>query len=121
MSKASRRDSILSQVGVLAQEPATMPGSDGPVDILVREMTGTQGRQFEILLATNAPAPIGYLLQVSIVDPESNELIFEEADREALEQLGVAGLNPVLKIAQRMNGITQADIDKAKQSLLSAP
>jgi hypothetical protein len=118
---SGRREAILSRVGRLAEEEATMPGPDGPIDVIVRELTGTQSREFEAAIAVKAPAPLGFLLQMCLVDPDTKELLFEPADRVVLESLGMAGLKPIVEIAQRLSGLTEADVEKAKQSLLNAP
>ena len=115
------RNSILSRVGVLQIKEATMPGEAGDEPILVRELTGKQSREFEEMIARRAPAPLGFLLQLSIIDPTTKELVFEPADREALEALGISALKPVVAIAQELNGISDADIEKAKEFLLATP
>ncbi len=122
VSAADRRAAILGQAGKLEERPSTLPGPDGTkVDVLVREMTGAQAKEFELAVAREAPDVAGYMLQISLVDPETHELLFEPADRANLEALGIAGLNPVLKLIQELNGITEADVEKAKARLTKAP
>lgn len=98
-----------------------MPGKDGPVTVLVRELTGKLAQTFEIMAAKGTGYPMGFLLQQSIIDPETKQLIFEDGDRQALEELGVAGLKSIMLIAQELNGISDEDISKAKSDLLRAP
>jgi hypothetical protein len=121
LTAADRRSAILGRAGQLEERATTMPGPDGPVDILVREMTGKQAKDFEMAAARGAADLGGYMLQISIVDPDTHELIFEPADRANLEALGITGLNPVLKLIQSLNGMTEEDVEKARQSLLRAP
>jgi|ERR1700682_1668750 len=122
LSPADRRAAILARAGKRETRPSTLLGLDGEkIDVLVRELTGAEAREFEIAVAKDIPAPIGYLLQMSLVDPETKELLFEPADREALESLGIGGLNPSLKVAAELNGLSDADIAKAKASLRLAP
>lgn len=125
MTQAERRQAILSMVGHRETRETTMPGPDGPIPILVRELTAEEATAYERLAAkaTKVPGiPIGgILLQMSIADPESGELLFEVADREALDKLGIAGLSPALKLAQELNGVSDADVAKARESLAPAP
>jgi hypothetical protein len=120
-ASSSRREQILSRVGVLAERASTLPGPDGDVDVVVRELTGKQSREFEEAVAKGADAPLGFLLQMCLVDPDTKEPLFEPADRVALEGLGMAGLKPLVLIAQELSGLSEADLEKAKQSLLNAP
>jgi hypothetical protein len=117
----SRRERILSRVGHLSTEPAVLPGPDGDENVLVRELTGKQAREFETAVGRGADAPLGFLLQQSLVDPETNELLFEPADRVTLEALGMSILKPIVLIAQRLSGLSDDDVEKAKQSLLNGP
>src|SRR5579859_7806227 len=116
---ATRREQILAMVGKLAEEPAQMPGSDGPVDILVRELTGSQSAAFEGLVAKGGDNILGFLLQNVICDPETKALIFEPADRALLQELGFTSLKPIVEIAQRQSGLSAEDLEKAKQDLVA--
>lgn len=121
-SNGRLRESILSRVGSLKEIDTTMPGKDGVDEpIILRELTGKQSRMFEEMVQKPGSAPLGFLLQLSIVDPSTKELAFGSADREALEALGISILKPVVKLAQSLNGITDADVEAAKRNLLNAP
>jgi len=119
-SRADRRAAILGLAGKLDTEPAVFPGPDGPIDVLVRELSGEQAREWEVAVAKHAPSTIGFLLQLSVIDPVDNLPIFEVADRQTLEAIGISKLNPVLKLAQKLNGISDSDIEQAKRDLLAA-
>jgi len=118
---STRREQILQMAGKLAEEPAQMPGPDGPVDIIVREMTGSQSQTFEMSVARGLENVLGYLLQNVIVDPDSHELMFDAGDRAALQELGMAALKPIVEIAQRQSGLSVKDLEQAKRNLLKAP
>lgn len=114
----SKRDSILQRVGKREMLPAQMPGSDGElIDVLVQELTGTEAELFESATAAGAANTLGMLVQLSVVDPETKELLFEPADRSALQQLGMKALKPVIEIANALSGVTVADIQKAQAFL----
>jgi hypothetical protein len=117
----SARERILSRRGSLKEETAWLPGPDGEtIPVIVRELTGKQAAEFELALARDTAAPMGLLLQMCLIDPETKTQMFEVADREALEDLGWASLQPIVVIAQRQSGLSAEDIEKAKRDLLRA-
>lgn len=113
----SRRDDILAMHGKLKELPATMPGQNGDVDILVREFSGREAQDVETALSQQRPNTLGMLLQLAIVDPDTKERLFEVGDRAMLEELGMTGLKPVIENIQRLSGITAEDVEKLKQNL----
>lgn len=121
LTPAERRAAILGLSGQREYEPAVLPGPDGPIDVLVRELTGTEAKDWEIAVSRGAEWTFGYLLQLSLVDPETKDLLFEPADRQMLEGIGVSKLKPIGLIAQRLSGLSDEDVEKAKRSLLNAP
>lgn len=121
LSAAERRAAILGQHGKREEEPAVLPGPAGPVDVLVRELMGEEAQAFEEAAAVGSPVALGMLLQLALVDPDEKTLLFEVADREMLQQLGMLGLKPILLIIQRQSGTSDEDIAKAKKSLRKAP
>jgi len=116
-----KREQILQMVGVLKEEPAKMPGPDGPVDVLLREMTGKEAEEFEQALDKKTPNTLGRLLQTSIYDPETKERLFQPADRAALEELGMTALKPILEKIKKVSAISKADVEKLKANLKTTP
>lgn len=96
------------------RKPAVYPTDDGDVDVVVRELTAEEAGEFEMASARGAPNALGMLLQLSIEDPETQQLLFEVTDRGVLQTLGVLGLKDTLLLIKEMSGITDADIEKAK-------
>lgn len=115
-----RRRAILARAGIREERPVTMPGDAGPVEVVVRELLGTEAQQFEIATAKGSPTAMGFLLQMSIADPETHELLFDPADREALQSQGMSSLRHVLEVIKELNGIDDKDLEKAMQALKAA-
>lgn len=119
-SRAERRAAILAQAGVRQTKPTTIPGPDGPVAVLVRELLAQEARDFEVANAKGSPNALGMLLQLSIADvDEPHDLLFEPTDRGTLQELGVFGLKEALELIQKLSGVTDEDISKARQSLVA--
>lgn len=118
---SSRRERILSHAGQRQRRPTKMKFNDDEVDVVVRELTGVEAQRWEFAVAGKVPNTLGLLLQMSIEEPDTGELMFEPADRENLQVLGVMSLKPVVDLSAVLSGISQEDIDRAKQSLLTAP
>lgn len=122
MSAESKRQAILQMVGKLAEEEAEMPGPDGPVKVIVRELTGQQSQAFEEATRLKRPNTLGMLLQMVIHDTEdAKDTIFGPADRAVLEELGMTTLKPIVEIAMRQSGLRQEDVERAKQDLAKTP
>lgn len=118
-SRADRRAAILGLAGVRQTRPTTIPGPDGPVPVLVRELLAQEARDFEIATAKGSPNALGMLLQLSIADvDEPHDLLFESTDRGTLQELGVFGLKEALELIQALSGVTDEDLAKARQSLV---
>lgn len=113
----ARRDQILAMHGKLKELPAQLPGPDGPVDVIVREMQGREAQDFEEALAQKRPNTLGMLIQLAVVDPDTHERMFEVGDRQMLEELGMTGLKPVIETIQSLAGITSEDLEKLKANL----
>lgn len=122
MSAETKRASILSMVGKLAEEEAEMPGAEGPVKVIVRELTGAQAQAFELAATAKRPNTLGMLLQMVIRDTdEPKDNIFGPADRAVLEELSMTSLKPIVDIAMRQSGLNEAELIKAKQDLVTTP
>ena len=122
MSAESKRQAILQMVGRLAEEEAEMPGPEGPVKVIVRELTGQQSQAFEQSVASKRPNTLGLLLQMVIHDNEEpKDFLFGPADRGVLEELGMTSLKPIVEIAMRQSGLRGEDIERAKQDLVTTP
>lgn len=121
MSTESLRQSILAMAGRLAEQEAEMPGPEGPVKVIVRELTGRESQVFQMSVRAGKPNTLGMLLCMVVRDPETKDLVFGPADRAAVEELGVTALNPLAEIVAKMNGLTDADVEKAKEGLAPTP
>lgn len=113
----SRRDQILAMHGVLKEVEAEMPGPDGAVKIIVRELIGRDAQEFESAQQNNRPNQLGMLLQLSIVDPDTKERLFEVGDRAILEELGMTTLKPVIEKIMGLLGVTAEELEKIKANL----
>lgn len=112
-SRTDRRGAILAQAGKLEERPAVFFGQD----VLVRELTAKQAREFQDAISNGNSYPIGYLLEMALIDPETREPLFEATDRQALEDLGMRELRPVLVVIKEQSGIDDDDLQKATQGL----
>lgn len=122
MSVETKRASILAMVGKLAEQEAEMPSPDGPVKIVVRELTGQQSQAFEEAVRLKRPNTLGMLLQMVIHDSEDpKDTIFGPADRAVLEELGMTTLKPIVEIAMHQSGLSDEDVKRAKQDLATTP
>lgn len=118
ISRTDRRAAILALAGVRQTKPTTIPGPDGPVAVVIRELLASEARDFELAAAKGSPNALGLLLQMSIADiEEPHELLFEPTDRGTLQSLGVFGLKEALELMQELSGVTDDDLAKARQSL----
>jgi len=122
MSAENKRQAILQMVGKLAEEEAEMPGPDGPVKVLVRELTGAESQSFEQAVRDKKPNTLGMLLQMVIHDTDDDKAnIFSAADRAVLEELGMTTLKPIVEIAMKQSGLSEKDVARAKQDLSTTP
>jgi len=116
---ASRRAAILASNEVL-REPFTWAGQQ----VEIRSITGAD----RIVIAERSVDEQGRsmvirsypdLIIAATYDPESDEKIFEPADREALMQLPAHRLEKAAQIALRLAGLTEEAAEKAGKD--SAP
>lgn len=115
------RDSILQMAGRLAEEEAHLPTPEGPAKVILRELTAGEAQAFETAVRNKAQNLLGFLIQMTVRDPETHELVFQPADRGAIEELGMTALKPLATIITRMSGLSEAEVEKAKQDLQTTP
>lgn len=102
----------------LKREIVNVPEWGG--DVIVSEMDGTTRDRFEFTIATrdtegkvsNARAK---LVAYCVVD-EAGERIFSDEDIASLGKLPSVLLTRIAKIAQRLNGLTSADVIEAEKN-----
>jgi hypothetical protein len=115
---------ILSREAILAAsdlktETVAVPEWGG--DVLVGVMTGEARDAWEQSLVVregsrtkaNMQNVRARLVAATVVDEEGKRL-FSDADAEALGAKSAAALDRVCKVAQRLNGMTDADLEEAK-------
>lgn len=114
------RDQILNKPDLLT-EVVSVPEWGG--DVMVKAITGAQRDQYEASLFAGAKNTRNYtnirakLVAISIVDEKTEKPLFSLGDIEALGNKSAAGLDKVFTVAQRLSGLTQADVDElAKNS-----
>lgn len=121
MSKLLTREAIL-QAKDLPYEDVAVPEWGGVVR--VRALTGAERDRFEAsiveqrgkgaprLNTTNIRAK---LVALTVVDENGNR-IFTDDDVEALGRKSAAALNRVFEVAQRLSGLTQADMEELEKN-----
>lgn len=104
------------------------PVPEWGVDVGIRRMTGKERDEFDLLLSDPARQEDdrlrdqrgikGRLLILTLVDPDTEELIFEdnEDDLGALQGKAAEALGPLADIAMRVNGITTKDVDDLEKN-----
>jgi hypothetical protein len=111
-----KRDDIL-KVADLPREEVHMPEWGGSV--LVRGMTGSERDAFEgsiVELKGNKSSVDmrnirAKLVALTVVD-EAGERLFSQADVELLGGKSAAALQRIFEVAQRLSGLTQADVEE---------
>lgn len=89
--------------------------------ILVRGMNGKQRARFLRRSTDPASGQVSWesfypeLVIATAHDPDSGDQIFEEADRDTLNQKSGIALNRVAEIAQRLSGLGGDDVEEAKK------
>ena len=126
--KALGRDDILKAVD-LDLELVPVPEWGG--DVWVRGMTGSERDAFEAGFAfpDRKPGEVGKLdmrdlrakLCAKSICNEDGKLIFSESDVKALSQKSAAALQRVFKVAQRLSGIGDDDLEDMEESLKERP
>ena len=103
----------------IQQEEVEVPEWGG-LKILIKGMTGKSRANF-LKRASGTDGNIEYdrfypeLVIATVYDPETNEPVFEGADRDALNQKSGAALETVARVAQRLSGLGAEDVEKAKK------
>jgi hypothetical protein len=123
MAILSKKD-ILAAVDIKT-ETVSVPEWGG--EVLVQGMTGTQRDAFEAsivhLEGKKAAADLANirakLVALSVVD-EEGDLLFDESDVEALGEKSAVALQRVFEVAQRLSGLTQADVEELAKNSGSA-
>lgn len=115
---ALNRDQIL-EAADLKTETVAVPEWGG--EVIVSTMNGTARDAWEQSLfvadggkaRTNMANIRARLVAVTAVDEHGNRL-FDDADVVALGRKSSAALERVCRVAQRLNGLTQADVESLK-------
>jgi hypothetical protein len=114
------KDGIL-KADDLKSEVVEVPEWGGEVTITT--MTGTGRDLFELQVygadgkQMNMVSLRAKLAAATIVDPETNELLFGEEDVEKLGRKSAKALDRVFAVACRLNGITGADVKDLEKNL----
>lgn len=117
------RDQILAAVAAkaLPRETLTVPELGG--EVIVRGLSGRERDAFERSLVrgrgkrSNVDTDnVRARLVVRCLVNEANELLFTEDDAEALGNMPSAVLAPIYDAAQRLNGMSDEDIDELKKA-----
>lgn len=110
------RDEIL-QADDLAVEDVEVPEWGGTVR--VRTMTGAERDVFEQSVITRRGKKVDVIMRdmraklvaLCLIDDEG-EILFSESDVRALSNKSALALNRVFEVAQRLNGLTETDIEE---------
>lgn len=125
MSHYLTRDAILGARD-LPTEDVEVPEWGGTVR--VRGLTGTERDAFEQSIARRKGKNVelnlrnvrAKLVALSVVDEQGNR-IFSEADVDALGQKSAAALDRIFRVAQRLSGLTDEDVEELTGNSLSIP
>lgn len=112
------RDQIL-EASDLKTEVVTVP--EWGCDVIVGTMTGLARDEWEQSLVTRSGGSVSVntansrarLVAATVVDDAGNRL-FDAADVERLGLKSSAALDRICRVAQRLNGLTTADLEEAK-------
>lgn len=112
------RDAILAASDI---RTATVSVPEWGGDVLVGSMTGQARDEWEQSLITRKPGKTeanlhnvrARLVAATVVDEAGNRM-FSEADIEALGRKSSAALERVCKVAQRLNGLGDSDLEDLK-------
>lgn len=110
------KEAIL-QVEDLSAEDVEVPEWGGTVR--VRGLTGTERDSFEAAIVGRDPRKAAFdmqnirarLVAYSVVDGDGQRL-FSEADIRALGEKSAVALQRVFEVAQRLSGLTAADVEE---------
>lgn len=120
LSKLLGREAIFA-VSDLQTEDVSVPEWGGTVR--VKGLTGSERDAFEESCVSGKGKNVSFkmtnirakLVAKTVVDEEGN-LIFKEADVEALGKKSGAALDRVFSVAQRISGITKEDIEELEKN-----
>ena len=121
MSKLLTREAIL-QAKDLPYEDVAVPEWGGKVR--VRALTGAERDRFEASIVEqrgkagprlNTANIRAKLVALCCVDEQGNRL-FSDEDAELLGRKSAAALNRVFEVAQRLSGLTQADMEELEKN-----
>ncbi len=110
------RNAILAASDI-QQESVEVPEWGGSV--IVRGLTGAQRDRFEAsMFGQRQGKPVfrlqnlrAQLVMLSVVDEQGKQL-FDESDVMALGQKSAAALQRIWNVAQRLSGLTEADVEE---------
>ncbi|MFS1524753.1 hypothetical protein ACL7TT_11655 [Microbulbifer sp. 2304DJ12-6] len=123
-------ENLLSKTEILGAddllyEEVAVPEWGGTVR--VRNLTGGERDQFEAYCVSAGQNGVGGLNKVratavslTVVD-KNGERLFTEGDVEALNKKSGAALDRVFTVAQRLNKLSEADIEELKKNFQKAP
>lgn len=124
MAKLLSKAEIL-QAEDLNHEDVPVPEWGG--DVRVRTMTGSERDQFEGYCVSAGKNGVGgldnvraTLLSLVLVD-EEGERLFTKRDVAALGRKSVAALDRAFEVAQRLNRLSNRDVEELEENLSKAP
>ena len=124
MSKLLSKSDILN-ADDLKHEDVKVPEWGGSVR--VRTMTGSERDQFEAYCIAAGKNGVGGLdnvratvVSLVLVDEDGNRL-FSKRDVEALGKKSISALDRVFEVAQRINRLSDRDIEELEENLPKAP
>lgn len=84
--------------------------------IVLKMMNGKERDAFEASLVKNGKANVdnvrAKLVQATVIDPETKELMFSVADIEALGKKSASALTKVFAASQKLSRITESDVEE---------
>jgi hypothetical protein len=122
------RDAILAATALKTEEVDVSDTAWGGV-VLVRELTGRERDEFEASLAVQRGKQVvpdvanmrAKLVARCVIDPDSREPLFTQADVNALGELSGAALNRVAEVASRLSGLKEEDLEEMGKASDGSP
>jgi hypothetical protein len=108
------RESLFALAGSLKQATVDVPGIGS---VVVRELDGYGRAEIEHAMVERKDDPARWRLLLvarSVYNPETNALVFSDADVPKLGRLPWHVLEPVFAAAFRLSGMAPDDIEEAK-------
>lgn len=120
---ANLREKILGASDI-RREQVHVPEWDATVE--VRGLTGTQRAKlmktgFDAKGAVDFEKLYPELLVASVFDPETQQPVFTEADRDSLNGKSGAALERVAQAAMRLSGLSPEAAEQAEKNSVAAP